>query len=129
MATAKGGGTALPAPEYQAALRAGRVGLLLAREEDAPRPAVPAQHTESSSDIVRTTARFHAFKVANPLPPDALATMSPRNLHRVLNTIRKAGLLDDGPAWTMKAAAAFEVARQLRATLAAELRDEKGASR
>jgi hypothetical protein len=126
---AKGTATSLSRAEYQAAVRAGRIGYLLAREADSPRPAIPPPHGSRADEIARAAARLRAFKLANPFTQDVLAAVPAPKLERALAAVRRAGILDEGSEWTLRAAAAFEVAKQLRVDLTPPKPRDEGVSR
>jgi hypothetical protein len=119
-ATARGSKTdaanSLTPDEYQAAVRAGQVGRLLVREKDAPGLEVAAG-VDGNADLQRLHRRLHAFDIQSPLAPDRLATLAPTELRESLAAFRKAGLLDDGPAWTLKTGAARSLTPELARTL------------
>jgi hypothetical protein len=102
--TAKGeGGTPLDKEDYLAAVRAGQIGRLLVREEQAPIAKFPATGT-SAEPLERLERRLHALDIKSPLSPARLATLAPTDLRKSLEAFRQAGVLDDGPGWTLKAA-------------------------
>lgn len=106
----------LAADEYQAAVRAGQVGRLLAREQTAPDPKLPSRLTDSQ-DLVRVARRLHAFGIDARLSDNGLGAVAPAELARSLTAFRKAGLLDDGPGWTLNASAARSLAQDLARTI------------
>src|SRR6185436_7674113 len=82
----------------------------------APDLQVPAGIADSA-DLQRLHRRLHAFDIRSPLGAGALGSLAPAELRRSLASCRQAGLLDDGPAWTLKAAAARSVAQDLVRTM------------
>ena len=119
-ATAKAGAGG-PAPlgkeEYQAAVRAGQIGRLLGREQNAPPAKLPAGAAESP-DLQLLARRLHAFDIKSPLASQGLTTLAPSELRKSLAAFRDAGLLDDGPGWTLKAGQARSLAQDFGRTIA-----------
>jgi hypothetical protein len=52
---------------------------------------------------------MQAFGLKPPFAPSDLGALSPSQLKTNLGIAKRAGLLEDGPDWTLKAAAAREV--------------------
>jgi hypothetical protein len=102
--------------EYQAAVRAGQIGRLLAREQHAPSPTVPHRFADSA-DVARLGRRLHAFGIDARISADRLAAVPAAELARSLASFRNAGLLGEGPAWTLKAGAARSLAQDLARTM------------
>ncbi len=106
----------MAADECQAAIRAGQVGRLLAREQTAAAPKLPSRLTDNQ-DLVRVGRRLHAFGIDARLSDNGLSAVAPAELDRSLAAFRRAGLLDDGPGWTLKASAARSLAQDLARTI------------
>ena len=99
--------------EHAPAVHGGRVGELLAAAARAPAVRVPSAFAPERSAIARLSSRLHAFGLHNPLTSNDLPYFSPSQLRRHLERARKAGLLDEGPGWTHRAAAARACALDL----------------
>lgn len=99
---AKGQKERLPANVYEAAVRAGRSADLLDRERTARRVAVPGHLAPHEKEIQRIQARFYAFKYGELLSRELLLALSPRRIKTVLADARRAGLADEGTAWTLR---------------------------
>jgi hypothetical protein len=69
------------------------------------------------ADLLRLHRRLHAFDIRSPLNSSALSAVAPAELRRSLAAARQAGLLDDGPGWTLKAGAARSLAQDLARTM------------
>jgi hypothetical protein len=108
--------SALDKDEYKAAVRAGQMGRLLAREEQAPTVKFPAAEG-SAEQLERLTRRLHALDIQSPLTPSRLATLAPTELRKSLEAFRQAGVLDDGPGWTLKAGPARALAQEFGRTI------------
>jgi hypothetical protein len=102
--------------EYQAAVRAGQIGRLLAREQTAPETELPSDLSDST-DLRTLARRLHAFDLDTPLSPDRLRALAPIELERSLASFREAGLLGEGPAWTLKAGSARSLAQDFGRTI------------
>ena len=102
----------LPEDQYQAAVRAGQIGRLLVREAEAPTLRLRSEQPEAA-DLRRLAGRLHAFNIAAPLSQQNLAMLAPVELKKSLTAFRGAGLLDEGPGWTLKAGAAQSITRDL----------------
>ena len=111
-ASARGTETPLPTEEYQAAVRAGQIGRLLKREQEAPSVELPADFPEKAA-LDRLSRRLHAFDIRSPLSPDRLGAVAPSEIVDSLRNFKSVGLLDDGAGWTLKAGAARSLAREL----------------
>jgi hypothetical protein len=111
-AGARGTETPLPTDEYQAAVRAGQIGRLLKREQEAPSVELPADFPEKAA-LDRLSRRLHAFDIRSPLSPDRLGAVAPSEIADSLRTFKSVGLLDDGAGWTLRAGAARSLAREL----------------
>jgi hypothetical protein len=109
-------GSGLQPGEHSAAVRAGQIGRLLIREGEAPRLKGPDEMV-GSPEVQRLAARLHAFGFRSPLTKDGLGALAPVELKTSLDAFRKAGLLDDGPAWTLKAAQAKSLTQDLGRTV------------
>ena len=106
----------LPEDQYQAAVRAGQIGRLLLREAEAPTLRLRSEQPEAA-DLRRLAGRLHAFNIATPLSQQNLATLAPVELKESLAAFKGAGLLDEGPGWTLKAGAAQSLTRDLSRTV------------
>jgi hypothetical protein len=106
----------LPEDQYQAAVRAGQIGRLLLREAEAPTLRLRSEQPEAA-DLRRLAGRLHAFDIAAPLSQQNLATLAPVELKKSLAAFKGAGLLDEGPGWTLKAGAAQSLTRDLTRTV------------
>jgi hypothetical protein len=109
----KGNPTKLSADEYAAAVRIGRVGNLLTAAEHAPPLRIPSAFAGERADVERLTSRLQSLGLRNPLTTANLPHFSPKELRDHLQNARTAGLLDDGPAWTLKADAARNLAHDI----------------
>ena len=109
-------GSGLPPEEHSAAVRAGQIGRLLIREGEAPRLKGPDEMV-GSPEVQRLAARLHAFGFRSPLTEHALGALAPAEMKKSLHAFRKSGLLDDGPAWTLKAVPAKSLTQDLGRTV------------
>jgi hypothetical protein len=119
-ATAKAGpgeATALGREEYQAAVRAGQIGRLLGRERDAPALEGPTGDHPESAELRMLARRLHAFDIKSPIAGRDLNALAPSELADSLSAFRQAGLLGDGPGWTLKAGQARALARDFGRTV------------
>ena len=125
---AKGEASPLTAAEYAAAVRAGRMGNLLASAEKSRPIDVPDCFAQHKVDLERLSARLQTFGLRNPVTPSNLSALSPAQLRNQLQAARKAGLLDDGAGWTFKGQAARgfvqEMGREIEQSRSAEHRLE-----
>ena len=110
---AKGEPSALSKEEYEAAVRCGQVGRVLELEGNAKPVRVPEAFAAQKKDIERLSARLQSLGLRDVLTPTGLGALSPAGLRRQLDVARKARLLDEGPAWTFKAAAARQLAQDM----------------
>jgi hypothetical protein len=109
-------GSGLQPGEHSAAVRAGQIGRLLIREGEAPRLKGPNEMV-GSDEVQRLAARLHAFGFRSPLTKPGLRALAPAEMKTSLHAFRKAGLLDDGPAWTLKAVQAKSLTQDLGRTV------------
>jgi hypothetical protein len=106
--------------EHAAALLAGRVGYLLAREQPAPISKLPPPLKSRARELSRANARLAAAGVDPPFTPEALRALRPEAIVRALGSLCDAGLLADGPGWALRAAAGT-MADRLRKQMTADL--------
>jgi hypothetical protein len=100
----------LPKEEYQAALKAGRIGHLVSVAAEAPALVVPAGMEDLRKNIQVIDARLKAFGLENPLRGPALVAAPPAELRKAVEAFRGAGLLAEGHEWTLRAADARRAA-------------------
>ena len=112
-AAAKGDADQLPRDDYRAAVQAGRIGHLLEREAAVPRVEVPDSFGTLARDVQRASARLQALGVADPFSKDVLTSAPMSQIERAVRDLRGAGLMNDGPGWTLKAQAAREVVTRI----------------
>lgn len=115
-APASGAARAISVEDNRAAVRAGQIGRLLVREQAAPELKLVAGAQESA-DLQRLHRRLQAFDIRSPLAADRLGTLSTAELSRSVAAFRQAGLLDDGPGWTLRAGAARSLTQDLARTM------------
>lgn len=113
------GGTAqgLPKDEFQAAVKAGRIGHLLESEAKAPRLAVPPSLSALAPDLERLSARLHALGVKSPLGREEIRALPPVEIRQVLDHFRREGVLVGGGEWALRGGAARRLAEELRPTI------------
>ena len=109
-------GSGLQPEEHRAAVRAGQIGRLLIRESEAP-PLKGPNEILKSGEVQRLAARQHAFGIRSPLTKENLRVLAPAEIKGSLDAFRKAGLLDDDPGWTLKAAQAKSLTQDLGRTV------------
>ena len=109
-------GSLLQPEEHSAAVRAGQIGRLLIREGEAT-PLKGPEDIMKSGEVQRLAARLHAFGIRSPLTRDGLRALAPAEIKESLQAFRRAGLLDDSPAWTLRAAQARSLSRDLARTV------------
>jgi hypothetical protein len=102
----------LSAEEHQAAVRAGQIGRLLVREA-ATVGVKLAIGGEDAAAVERLTRRLHAFGFDSRISAERFGAIPPAELRASLASFKRAGLLDDGPAWTLKAGTARSLAQDL----------------
>jgi hypothetical protein len=110
---AKGEPSSLTAEEYKAAVRVGRIGHALHTARTAPALEVPDAFVSEKAELERLSARIHGLGLRSPITPDNLASLSPNQVSDQLQAARKAGLLDDGPGWTLQGQAARSFVQDL----------------
>ena len=99
--------------EYSAAIRAGRMGTLLSQEEFANKPRIPESFKDVKKELETLSTRLQAFGQKSPITPANLSALSPRQVREQLNNARKAGLLDEGPGWTLQGKAARDFVQDM----------------
>jgi len=104
-----GSAQALSQQEQAAALRAGQMGRLLAREA-----AAPSITASMDPELKRLAARLHAFDIPFPLGPNELRTVAAKEVGQLLSGAKAAGLLSDEPSWVLRAKDARETSVALR---------------
>jgi hypothetical protein len=124
LASAKGAPTTearpaadLPREEFQAAVKAGRIGHMLDVEAKPPRLAVPASLADLSRDLERLSARLAALGVKNPLGREEMLALAPVEIRQALDAFRREGVLVDGGEWALRGGAARRLADELRPTI------------
>jgi hypothetical protein len=124
----KGEKSTLTPDQYAAAVRVGRIGNLLAGAEIVSPIRVPDAFAQQKKDLERLSARLQSFGLRNPFTTSNLSALSVSQVRNHLQSAQKSGLLDDGPGWTFKAAAARtfvqDIGRQLDQIRAADRRLE-----
>jgi hypothetical protein len=98
--------------EYQAAVRAGQVGRLLSREEQARAPRSLPTGADRPA-LERLARRLDAFGIRSPIGSSAFKSLAPAEMQKSVEAFRKAGLLDEGPGWTLRAGGARALALDL----------------
>jgi hypothetical protein len=105
--------TKLSTQEYAAAIRIGQVGNLLSQAEALKPPRVPAPFEDHKDDIQKLSVRLRSFRLLDPFSPRSISAFAPAQLRALLATARKDGLLDDGPGWALKGAAARALSQDI----------------
>jgi hypothetical protein len=99
------------------------------RERAPARVPVPTSLEPDAAEIHRANPRLAAAGVGPPFTTEVLWALPPVTVSRALASLREAGLLGDGPAWTMHAAAARAVGTQVQDALSAELKRSRDLDR
>jgi hypothetical protein len=120
---------ALPPHEYQIALRAGRVGYLLARERSFRAPGYPDTLSRLAPELARASARLRAHGAPDPFSARAVSALSPRALDRALGFLRDARVLSEGADWTQAAKQARSLGTHLNKAIEDELLRNKSSTR
>jgi hypothetical protein len=100
---------------------AGRVGQLLAREQAEPPPTLPASLAAHAGNLARASARLRAAGLQPPIDATSLQGIPPKKVAGVLARLQSTGLLDDGPGWALRVAAAPAVITHLNTQLLTDL--------
>jgi hypothetical protein len=129
MQAARGERSSVTRDEYRSAVRAGKIGAALDREQAFSPPATTSARAHCESDIRRASARLFALRIDHPLARETLAVASPAQVEWSVHRLRAAGLLDEGPGWTLKGSAVRAVVAEIKARLDADLHRDKGGSR
>jgi hypothetical protein len=124
-AVAKGQTDLLPPNVYQAALRAGRAGNRLQREQEARPVIVPPNLGRYETEIQRVQARFFAVRQGELFSREMLLSLSPKRVEGVLREVRQQGLADEGPAWALKQRELAALVKSLLPTLKREMDRER----
>ena len=109
-------GSGLQPEEHTAAVRAGQIGRLLIREGQAT-PLEGPEEIVKLREVQRLAARLDAFGIRSPLTRNGLRALAPAEIKESLQAFRRAGLLDDSPAWTLRAAQARSLTVDLARTV------------
>ena len=83
---------------------------------------MPLRCSRLEPEIRRVNARLAAWKLTSPFTRQALMELSPGAIDRALGDFRAGGLLDEGPAWTLKQANAVVLSQRVAKVIAGELR-------
>jgi hypothetical protein len=110
---AKGEPSTLTSDEYDAAVKCGRVGNLLESADKARPIRLPDGLGEQSKDLHLLSARLRSLGWRDVVTTENLRSFSTTQVREQVIAARKVGLLDDGPAWTFKAAAARTFAQEV----------------
>jgi hypothetical protein len=113
LAQARGENVSLSKDEYTAAVKAGRIGNLLELEKNQKALRVPAALETERPQLERLAARLHSLGAGSPFTTDSLRAVAPSQVRAALKVARDQGLLNDGPAWTLKASVARTFSQDL----------------
>jgi hypothetical protein len=83
--------------------------LLLERESAAARLNVPRALKALEPDLQKASARIRACGLEDPFREDRLRDLPPSTVRAAVNEARKAGLMTDGPEWTVRGAQMSEL--------------------
>jgi hypothetical protein len=120
LAHARHGRETSPTRDLRAAMLAARVGNLLDRENASVPVPLPAALRGHAQEVLRANARLAAVGVPAPFTTEVLQALPAAAIDRALGSLRQAGLLDDGPAWTLRETDAYPVGREVRTAVVAE---------
>ncbi len=115
-----------PAPglsreEFEATMRAGKIGHMLDVETRAPPLEAPSGLSDLTEDLQRLSSRLHVFGIENPLGRDELFALAPSEMSKVIEAFRTEGVLTDGPEWVFRRAVAGRVADEVRPSIEREV--------
>jgi hypothetical protein len=109
---ARGEDVLLPEETYAAALKAGKVGLVLQKEEMAKAAYVTEEpEKQFGADLRKIAARMDALGVNTPFTKGILTGSTSIEIRRGIEACRKLGLLDEGQAWAFQAGKIRELAQ------------------
>ncbi len=123
---AKGEPPTLTAEEYKAAVRVGQIGHALHTAQIAAPPRIPNAFAAQKSQLEMLSARIQGLGLRSPLTTDNLKSLSPKQVRDQLQAAQKAGLLDDGPGWTLKGQAAHSFLQDIGRVLDQSRQFERG---
>jgi hypothetical protein len=123
---ARGGPSSLTAEEYKAAVRVGRIGHALQTAQTAALPRIPNAFAAQKSQLEILSARIQGLGLRSPLTLENLKSLSPAQVRNQLQAAHKAGLLDDGPGWTLKGQAARSFLQDMGRVLDQSRQFERG---
>lgn len=118
---ARGESVDLQDDSYNAAIRAGKLGSILEKEENAKAPAIPKAFESNKEDLQRISARMEALGIKNPFTKDSLTNSAPAEIKKAIERCRETGLLDEGKEWAFKAGQVRGLAQDLEKGLGKDI--------
>ncbi len=112
---ARGEAVLLPEETYAAALRAGKLGIILEKEEQAKPVQVPGRlEKEFGADLRKIASRMDALGIDMPFTKGALGVSPDITIRKGVEACRKQGLLEEGQGWAFQTEKLREMAQGLR---------------
>lgn len=118
---ARGESVELPEDVFNTAIRAGKLGSILEKEENAKAPSIPKAFEKNQEDLKRISARMEALGIKNPFTKDSLTNSAPAEIKKAIESCRESGLLDEGHDWAFKAGQIRNLAQTLEKGLGKDI--------
>lgn len=100
---ARGENVDLPTPAFDAAIKAGKIGNILAKEEKATAAIIPKGFEREAQDLKTISARMDALGIKNPFTKESLTSSAPAEVRKAIDRCKEAGLTEEGSGWAFKA--------------------------
>lgn len=99
---AKGEPTELQSEVYDSAVKAGKIGIILEKEENAKPLSIPRGLEREAEDLQKISARFDALGIKNPFNKESLTNSAPAEIRKAIDRCKESGLTDEGAGWAFK---------------------------
>lgn len=110
---ARGEGVELSQEAFDSAVKAGKLGSILDKEQNAKPISVPKAFEKESEDLQKLSGRLEALGVKNPFTKESLTNSAPAEVRKALDRCRESGLLEEGSSWAFKGGQARGLAQEI----------------
>jgi len=99
---AKGEPSELQSEVYDSAVKAGKIGIILEKEENSKPLSIPRGLEREAEDLQKISARFDALGIKNPFNKESLTNSAPAEIRKAIDRCKESGLTDEGAGWAFK---------------------------
>lgn len=100
---AKGENIELPKEVFDATAKAGKIGSMLDKEENAKAFIIPKGFENEAPDLQKISSRLEALGIKTPFTKDAFANAAPAEIRKAIDQFKETGITENGNDWTFKA--------------------------